>query len=107
MHVVFFSWKSLRLDIDAYYFPFPEAAEPHQAPFVESEADSTSAPPNLILGMNLNLFLRLKSVFFYLEMHRNRTREPLTDFWVFLQFPAGNSALAGRFLASSCHLETI
>ncbi|TQE11518.1 hypothetical protein C1H46_002893 [Malus baccata] len=45
-----------------------EAAEPHQAPFVESEADSTSAPPNLILG---------------------------------------NSALAGRFPASSCHLETI
>ncbi|TQE12709.1 hypothetical protein C1H46_001729 [Malus baccata] len=26
-----------------------EATEPHQAPFVESEADSTSAPPNLIL----------------------------------------------------------
>ncbi|TQE01037.1 hypothetical protein C1H46_013314 [Malus baccata] len=26
-----------------------EAAEPHQAPFVESEAYSTSTPPNLIL----------------------------------------------------------
>ncbi|XP_050120398.1 uncharacterized protein LOC126597634 [Malus sylvestris] len=26
-----------------------EAAEPHQAPFVKFEADSTSAPPNLIL----------------------------------------------------------